>query len=128
MGGGDGVGSLESLTKHIVSKLNKIHNNTQVVVICGNNEVLKNKINSLYNPPPPYTLTTRNRGTTTNTKYTATTTTNKGSSTNIKSNKSKVHVVAKGFVNNVDEYMSTADLLVTKAGPGTIAEAMIRGV
>lgn len=33
-----------------------------------------------------------------------------------------------GFVTNVDVYMSAADLLVTKAGPGSIAEAMIKGL
>lgn len=33
-----------------------------------------------------------------------------------------------GFVSNVDEYMSAADCLVTKAGPGSIAEAMIKGL
>ncbi|CAK0894504.1 unnamed protein product, partial [Prorocentrum cordatum] len=33
-----------------------------------------------------------------------------------------------GFVPNVDEYMSAADILVTKAGPGSIAEAMIMGL
>eukprot|EP00927_Polykrikos_kofoidii_P048332 TRINITY_DN4258_c0_g1_i1.p1 TRINITY_DN4258_c0_g1~~TRINITY_DN4258_c0_g1_i1.p1 ORF type:complete len:643 (-),score=103.73 TRINITY_DN4258_c0_g1_i1:43-1971(-) len=33
-----------------------------------------------------------------------------------------------GFVGNIDEYMSAADVLVTKAGPGSIAEASIRGL
>mmetsp|Transcript_113709 Transcript_113709/g.209021 ORF Transcript_113709/g.209021 Transcript_113709/m.209021 type:complete len:267 (-) Transcript_113709:69-869(-) len=33
-----------------------------------------------------------------------------------------------GFVTNVDEYMGAADCLVTKAGPGSIAEAMIKGL
>ena len=33
-----------------------------------------------------------------------------------------VHVVVKGFQKNIDEYMAACDLLVTKAGPGTIAE------
>lgn len=37
-----------------------------------------------------------------------------------------VNVVVKGFVDNVHEYMSAADCLVTKAGPGTIAEAITR--
>ena len=37
-----------------------------------------------------------------------------------------VHV--KGFVNNMDEYMKASDVLVTKAGPGTIAEASICGL
>ena len=39
-----------------------------------------------------------------------------------------VNVVVKGFVENIDEYMSASDCLVTKAGPGTIAEAMICGL
>merc|ERR1719195_602820 len=33
-----------------------------------------------------------------------------------------------GFVPNIDEYMSAADCLVTKAGPGTIAEAMTKSL
>jgi len=33
-----------------------------------------------------------------------------------------------GFVGNMDEYMAAADLLVTKAGPGTIAEASVMGL
>mmetsp|Transcript_167011 Transcript_167011/g.531215 ORF Transcript_167011/g.531215 Transcript_167011/m.531215 type:complete len:748 (-) Transcript_167011:9-2252(-) len=33
-----------------------------------------------------------------------------------------------GFVANIDEFMSAADILVTKAGPGSIAEAMIKGL
>ncbi|CAE7253852.1 MGD A [Symbiodinium natans] len=33
-----------------------------------------------------------------------------------------------GFVTNVDQYMTAADCLVTKAGPGSIAESMIKGL
>ncbi|CAK8987286.1 unnamed protein product [Durusdinium trenchii] len=33
-----------------------------------------------------------------------------------------------GFVKNIDQYMTAADCLVTKAGPGSIAEAMIKGL
>lgn len=33
-----------------------------------------------------------------------------------------------GFVNNMDEWMRASDVLVTKAGPGTIAEASICGL
>lgn len=39
-----------------------------------------------------------------------------------------VRVVVNGFVTNMDEWMSAVDALVTKAGPGTIAEATIRGL
>ena len=41
---------------------------------------------------------------------------------------SNVNVVVKGFCNNIDDLMSASDCLVTKAGPGTIAESMIRGL
>lgn len=41
---------------------------------------------------------------------------------------SNVRMVVKGFIQNVDEYMGASDCLVTKAGPGTIAEAMTRGL
>ncbi|CAM9871568.1 unnamed protein product, partial [Phaeothamnion confervicola] len=40
----------------------------------------------------------------------------------------KVSVVIKGFVANMDEWMAAADVLVTKAGPGTIAEACTKGL
>lgn len=39
-----------------------------------------------------------------------------------------VRVVVNGFVSNMDEWMGAVDTLVTKAGPGTIAEATIRGL
>jgi 1,2-diacylglycerol 3-beta-galactosyltransferase len=41
---------------------------------------------------------------------------------------SNVAVNVKGFVNNMDEFMRSSDILVTKAGPGTIAEASICGL
>lgn len=37
-------------------------------------------------------------------------------------------VVVRGFVSNMDEWMGAVDTLITKAGPGTIAEATIRGL
>eukprot|EP00177_Eucheuma_denticulatum_P003677 GFKZ01006661.1.p1 GENE.GFKZ01006661.1~~GFKZ01006661.1.p1 ORF type:complete len:511 (-),score=47.59 GFKZ01006661.1:104-1564(-) len=39
-----------------------------------------------------------------------------------------VRVVVKGFVDNMSEWMAASDLIVSKAGPGTIAEALIRGL
>lgn len=41
---------------------------------------------------------------------------------------SEVDVVVRGFVNNMSDWMTAADLIVSKAGPGTIAEALIRGL
>lgn len=39
-----------------------------------------------------------------------------------------VKVVVQGFVSNMDMWMKASDCLVTKAGPGTIAEASICGL
>eukprot|EP00594_Rhizosolenia_setigera_P015422 CAMPEP_0178955668 /NCGR_PEP_ID=MMETSP0789-20121207/9748_1 /TAXON_ID=3005 /ORGANISM="Rhizosolenia setigera, Strain CCMP 1694" /LENGTH=446 /DNA_ID=CAMNT_0020637355 /DNA_START=289 /DNA_END=1629 /DNA_ORIENTATION=+ len=39
-----------------------------------------------------------------------------------------INVEVLGFVNNMDEYMRASDAIVTKAGPGTIAEASICGL
>ncbi|KAK1630988.1 hypothetical protein QYE76_005303 [Lolium multiflorum] len=40
----------------------------------------------------------------------------------------KVPVQVKGFVTKMEECMGACDSIITKAGPGTIAEAMIRGL
>lgn len=39
-----------------------------------------------------------------------------------------VHLVVEGFVTRMSEYMAAADCIITKAGPGTIAEASICGL
>lgn len=39
-----------------------------------------------------------------------------------------INVRVNGFVNNMDEWMRASDAIVTKAGPGTIAEASICGL
>ncbi|WOK94361.1 putative monogalactosyldiacylglycerol synthase 1, chloroplastic isoform X1 [Canna indica] len=40
----------------------------------------------------------------------------------------KLPVQVKGFVTKMEECMGACDCIITKAGPGTIAEAMIRGL
>ncbi|KAI3950624.1 hypothetical protein MKW92_051914 [Papaver armeniacum] len=40
----------------------------------------------------------------------------------------KVPVQVKGFITKMEECMGACDCIITKAGPGTIAEAMIRGL
>ncbi len=39
-----------------------------------------------------------------------------------------MRVLVKGFVGNMSEWMSACNVIVTKAGPGTIAEALICGL
>nr|CAD1825031.1 unnamed protein product [Ananas comosus var. bracteatus] len=40
----------------------------------------------------------------------------------------KIPVQVKGFVTKMEECMGACDCIITKAGPGTIAEALIRGL
>ena len=40
---------------------------------------------------------------------------------------SLMRLIIQGFVNNMSEYMLACDCIITKAGPGTIAEALICG-
>ena len=42
--------------------------------------------------------------------------------------RSPTPIVAVGFVDNMHEWMGACDTVVTKAGPGTIAEALIAGL
>lgn len=39
-----------------------------------------------------------------------------------------VPVIVRGFVSNMSDWMAASDCIVTKAGPGTIAESLIRGL
>ncbi len=39
-----------------------------------------------------------------------------------------IPVIVKGFVDNMPDWMAACDCIVTKAGPGTIAEALISGL
>lgn len=89
MGGGDGVGKLFDVTAKIGEKLSQRNGKSEIIVVCGHNSHVANKLQSMSWP-------------------------------------SNVNVKVKGFVNNIDEYMGASDCIVTKAGPGTIAEAMVR--
>merc|ERR1711862_425822 len=49
-------------------------------------------------------------------------------STDVPLNPGRVNVIPLGFVNQMAKYMVASDVLVTKAGPGTIAEAASVGL
>ncbi|CAG9464454.1 unnamed protein product [Pedinophyceae sp. YPF-701] len=87
VGGGEGMGPVEktvrALAKHVGAKC-------QVVVICGRNQALVDKLSAIDYP--------------------------KG-----------MNVIVNGFVSNMDEWMTACDAIITKAGPGTIAEALAVG-
>lgn len=87
MGGGEGMGRVESIAHAVGAGLAGM--NGQAVVICGRNAPLQRRLSGRLWPAP-------------------------------------VHVL--GFVDNMPIWMSAADCLVTKAGPGTIAEALACGL
>ncbi len=85
VGGGEGMGPLEEITRRI----NSAGLDIALVVITGRNKKLKEKLeNTRWDVP--------------------------------------VHVY--GFVTEMPDFMRAADILLTKAGPGTISEALIAGL
>ncbi|XP_057511041.1 monogalactosyldiacylglycerol synthase, chloroplastic-like isoform X1 [Actinidia eriantha] len=92
MGGGEGMGPIEATARALGNTLYDENSGEpigQVLVICGHNKKLANKLLSI---------------------------------------DWKIPVQVKGFVNKMEECMGACDCIITKAGPGTIAEAMIRGL
>eukprot|EP00188_Purpureofilum_apyrenoidigerum_P000167 Plantae.Rhodophyta-Purpureofilum_apyrenoidigerum.ctg10631.p1 GENE.Plantae.Rhodophyta-Purpureofilum_apyrenoidigerum.ctg10631~~Plantae.Rhodophyta-Purpureofilum_apyrenoidigerum.ctg10631.p1 ORF type:complete len:468 (+),score=61.04 Plantae.Rhodophyta-Purpureofilum_apyrenoidigerum.ctg10631:107-1510(+) len=53
---------------------------------------------------------------------------NKSALEKLESENWPISVRCLGFVSNVDEWMEACDVLITKAGPGTIAEAFVKGL
>lgn len=92
MGGGEGMGPIEATARALG---NSLYDETlgqpigQVLVICGRNKKLTNRLLSV---------------------------------------NWKIPIQVKGFVTKMEECMGACDCIITKAGPGTIAEAMIRGL
>ncbi|CAA2985499.1 probable monogalactosyldiacylglycerol synthase, chloroplastic [Olea europaea subsp. europaea] len=92
MGGGEGMGPIESTARALGDALyDETHGEPigQVLVICGRNKKLANRLQSI---------------------------------------NWKVPIQVKGFVTKMEECMGACDCIITKAGPGTIAESMIRGL
>lgn len=92
MGGGEGMGPIEATAKALGNSLydeNLGEPIGQVLVICGRNKKLVNRLLSI---------------------------------------DWKIPVQVKGFVTKMEVCMGACDCVITKAGPGTIAEAMIKGL
>ena len=142
MGGGEGVGSLSNIVDELYMKLDELQMNATILVICGRNEKLKadlqdrnwsemkkkqkkdkkndflkfiEQVKSFCLFKPAFKVAadvTKNEPQEVETE---------GGDAKTKSH--TVKIVPLGFVTNMAEYMVAADILVSKAGPGTIAEA-----
>mmetsp|Transcript_17480 Transcript_17480/g.43609 ORF Transcript_17480/g.43609 Transcript_17480/m.43609 type:complete len:523 (+) Transcript_17480:203-1771(+) len=135
MGGGEGVGSLSDIVNNLYAELSTKGVDATICVVCGRNEKLQTD------------LLTRNFDVVTQEIHEKAEKSKKGirgllsKVRNRKANeeegavettegvpKGKVDVMPLGFLTNIPEYMVAADVLVSKAGPGTIAEAAAVGL
>jgi 1,2-diacylglycerol 3-beta-galactosyltransferase len=138
MGGGEGVGSLSDIVDELYASLTKQGVDATICVVCGRNEKLKNELATrdwdavAENSKP----SRRQRLFSFFKKKVQRSTTLEASIKRAEEKEAKhephpagnVDVVGLGFMTNMPEYMVAADILVTKAGPGTIAEAAAVGL
>mmetsp|Transcript_26272 Transcript_26272/g.62458 ORF Transcript_26272/g.62458 Transcript_26272/m.62458 type:complete len:381 (+) Transcript_26272:888-2030(+) len=134
MGGGEGVGGLSDIVDELYAELSSQGVDATICVVCGRNEKLKEDLSTRnfddvtigiqakklkrQNRPGILRRIFRRKRKSEGDDTTTTATTSQG----------KVDVLPLGFVTDMPEYMVAADVLVSKAGPGTIAEAASVGL
>lgn len=126
MGGGEGVGSLSSITYNLYKKLREDGIDATICVVCGRNEKLKGELANWDSVHASFA--TKSRKGKIKTVLKRIVRRKKGENSEKKLKEGDVDVVGLGFITNMDEYMVAADVLVSKAGPGTIAEAAAVGL
>jgi 1,2-diacylglycerol 3-beta-galactosyltransferase len=141
MGGGEGVGSLAEIVNELYCSLTKRGVDAEVLVVCGRNEKLLNELrtrdwDSVLKQADR--LKKRHRGLNFLRRLTPSRRVRRKIHTYLERKRGgpeeaqgpagKVKVDGLGFINNMAEYMVAADVLVTKAGPGSIAEAAAVGL
>jgi 1,2-diacylglycerol 3-beta-galactosyltransferase len=137
MGGGEGVGSLAKIVDELYVSFSKQGVDATICVICGRNEKLKKSLeqrdwNSVlageHKPKRRVALLQflrHPRSSRMQKTFDRALAQPEGEEP---VGKAKVDVVGLGFVTRMAEYMVAADVLVSKAGPGTIAEAAAVGL
>ena len=141
MGGGEGVGSLADIVDGLYAKFRRAGVDATICVVCGRNDKLKEELatkdwdavlQESHVPKKRRRLlevlrphrSKRIQQTLDRVHHQEELEEEAG----IHHAPGKVDVVGLGFVTNMAEYMVVADVLVTKAGPGTIAEAAAVGL
>ena len=141
MGGGEGVGGLSKIVDALYVELTSQGVDCNVLVVCGRNEKLKNeflerdwdsvieKANRLkkrrFFAPLRFVMPVKRVRASLLRATRKTKVTKVGDET---SRKGKIQIVPLGFVTNMADYMVASDVLISKAGPGTIAEAAAVGL
>ena len=114
-GGGEGMGTLETTCDAVESKLKEAPHGAQIVVICGRNKALVDKLKG----KPGYDVREAKPPKAGSEPLTQAPPQNSPAG---------CRVFVQGFVNNMADWMAASDIIVTKAGPGTIAEALCLGL
>mmetsp|Transcript_11615 Transcript_11615/g.25458 ORF Transcript_11615/g.25458 Transcript_11615/m.25458 type:complete len:616 (-) Transcript_11615:420-2267(-) len=139
MGGGEGVGSLSDIVNELYAKLRTQGVDATICVICGRNEELKADLDtrcwdtvvsqslqsyeSLKSKFFTKILTPHAHRSRRIQQALDRAAANAAKGNDVADVPGNVDVIPLGFVTNIAEYMVAADVLVSKAGPGTIAEA-----
>lgn len=141
MGGGEGVGSLSEIVDSLYATFSREGVDATVAVVCGRNEKLLKELQT-----KDWSTVQLNQGRVKKRHFLYRFIGRASPSRRIRralekriervragkvnpeEHKGKVDVLGLGFVTNMAEYMVAADLLITKAGPGTIAEAAAVGL
>jgi len=138
MGGGEGVGSLATIVDEMYSSFSKQGLDVTICVVCGRNEKLKKSLEDrdwvavlqAEHKPKRRHRILRFFGRRHQSRKIQESLDRAAShdGEEMTSRPGNVEVVGLGFVTRMAEYMVAADLLVSKAGPGTIAEAAAVGL
>jgi 1,2-diacylglycerol 3-beta-galactosyltransferase len=138
MGGGEGVGSLSDIVNELYLKFRHQGINATICVVCGRNEKLKKELEekdwkAMMANGSNDRLGKRQRlrrlfHSRSHRSKLIQQALDKALEDEDEHSKGKVDVVGLGFVTNMASYMVAADVLVSKAGPGSIAEAAAVGL
>lgn len=132
MGGGEGVGSLSAIVNELYVKFTEQGVDAEILVVCGRNEKLKSDlatrdwdavVEESKNPKPRKRFRSAPRR-----SKEIQAALDRAECSGESEKKGEVKVVGLGYVNKMADYMVAADVLVSKAGPGTIAEAAAVGL
>jgi 1,2-diacylglycerol 3-beta-galactosyltransferase len=128
MGGGEGVGSLSDIVNALYKTLVQRGIDSTLLVVCGRNEKLRKQLRTRNWDDVLINSSRKARSYNLVKQCIATLNRRTGTKKVASHQQGKVTVVDLGFVNDMAEYMVAADVLVSKAGPGTIAEAAAVGL
>lgn len=141
MGGGEGVGSLSDIVDNLYAELRTQGVDATICVVCGRNEKLRSDLETRdFEATTEAILAKATRRRTgfraslgkirnkNRVAATAAASEEEDPSSQTTAKKGDVDVMPLGFLTNIPEYMVASDVLVSKAGPGTIAEAAAVGL